>query len=184
MIRIVGGLLLALIVSTAHADFDRHSTQGWTQAAIEIPLARHRERIHQHIPHVPKPANYPERRYADGQTPAGQVVAHPAGCPARAFCGCGVAVYIFGSPIRDLWLASNWLRRFPETAPAPGTVAARNGHVLAVISVDGTDKRGRILVTAYDPNSGHHKTRIHQRALDRRYRFVNPHGRTQRYARS
>lgn len=69
MIRIVGGLLLVLIASAAHAeDFDRHSTQGWAQAAFEQPRARHRERIHQHLPHVPKPTNYPERRYADGLT--------------------------------------------------------------------------------------------------------------------
>ena len=35
------------------------------------------------------------------------IVAHPAGCPSRAFCGCGAAVRVFGAPIRSLWLAAN-----------------------------------------------------------------------------
>lgn len=65
MIRIVGGLLLALIVSTAHAEnFDRHGTDGWTQAALELPREHHRERLHQHLRFIPKPTNYPERRIA------------------------------------------------------------------------------------------------------------------------
>jgi hypothetical protein len=51
---------------------------------------------------------------------AGRVVAHPRGCPRRAFCGCGAAVRMFDRPIRSLWLARNWLR-FPSVAPASGS---------------------------------------------------------------
>src|SRR5262249_46748318 len=51
----------------------------------------------------------------------------PAGCP-RSFCGCGAAVRVFGRVVPELNLAANWLR-FPRTAPAPGMVAARRGHV-------------------------------------------------------
>src|ERR1041385_7700939 len=43
----------------------------------------------------------------------GNVVAmlpHPSGCPARAFCGCGASVEVFGRPVRSLWLAAAWFR--------------------------------------------------------------------------
>src|SRR3569623_3640440 len=50
---------------------------------------------------------------------AGNVILpHPAGCPRRAFCGCGAAVEVFGKPVRSLWLAATWLR-FPRATPAP-----------------------------------------------------------------
>jgi len=98
------------------------------------------------------------------------VVAHPAGCPRRSFCGCGVAKYVFGAPIRSLWLARNWFR-FPRAAPGDGMVAVRPHHVFAIIRNLGG---GRVL--AYDPNSGGHMTRIHERSL-RGYAVVNPHGR-------
>lgn len=93
-------------------------------------------------------------------TPASaQIVGHPGGCPTRAFCGCGTALHIFGRHVRDLWLARNWFR-FPRAAPAPGMVAVRRHHVFAIVEVhdDGT-------VTAYDPNSGGRKTRLHRRSL-------------------
>ena len=98
----------------------------------------------------------------------GQVVSHPAGCPGRAFCGCGVSVKVFGHPVRNLFLASNWLR-FPRATPGPGMVAARHGHVMYIESYDGN---GNAVV--YDPNSGNHQTRIHTRSL-RGYVVVNPH---------
>lgn len=99
----------------------------------------------------------------------GQIVAHPAGCPSRAFCGCGVARYIFGSPVRALWLAAAWLR-YPPAAPGPGMVAVARGghHVFAIVAVHSPG-----VVMAYDPNSGRHRTRIHLRSLAG-YRVVNP----------
>jgi hypothetical protein len=90
---------------------------------------------------------------------AGRILPHPAGCPRRAFCGCGAAVEVFGKPVRSLWLAANWLR-FPRAAPAPGMVAARRGHVFVIKRVLGG---GRVL--AYDANSGGQKTRLHVRSL-------------------
>jgi hypothetical protein len=87
------------------------------------------------------------------------ILPHPAGCPRRAFCGCGAAVEVFGRPIRSLWLAANWLR-FPRASPAPGMVAARRGHVFVIRQVLGG---GRVL--AYDANSGGRKTRLHVRSL-------------------
>jgi hypothetical protein len=106
------------------------------------------------------------QRYAS----AGSVVGHPAGCPRTAFCGCGVADRVFGRPVRDLWLAANWLR-FPRTAAAPGMVAVFGRHHVAYIEVvhgDGT-------ATVYDPNSGGHLTRIHVLSIARAT-IVNPHG--------
>jgi hypothetical protein len=74
---------------------------------------------------------------------------------------------VFGRIVPELNLASNWLR-FPRTAPAPGMVAARNGHVFVLEAhVEGDTWM------AYDANSGGHATRIHARSL-RGYTVVNP----------
>jgi hypothetical protein len=97
-----------------------------------------------------------------------QVVAHPAGCPARSFCGCGAAVRVFGAPVRSLWVAANWFR-FPRAVPAPGMVAVRSHHVFVL---EARLERG--LWLAYDANSGRHLTRIHARSI-KGYVIVNPH---------
>lgn len=98
-----------------------------------------------------------------------RIVPHPQGCPWRRFCGCGVSVRVFGRPIRSLFLAANW-RRFPPASPAPGRVAWRYGHVFYIEAVHGDGT-----VTAYDPNSGGHLTRIHRVSL-RGYHVVDPRG--------
>jgi hypothetical protein len=95
------------------------------------------------------------------------VVAHPAGCPSRAFCGCGAAVRVFGSPVRNLWLAASWYR-FPRAAPAPGMVAVRKHHVFVLEASLGSG-----LWQVYDANSGRHMTRIHARSIAG-YTIVNP----------
>ena len=99
----------------------------------------------------------------------GRVIGHPAGCPHTAFCGCGVSVKVFGHPVRNLYLAANWLK-YPRATPGPGMVAARHGHVMYIESLDAN---GNAVV--YDPNSGGHQTRIHTRSLAG-YAIVNPHG--------
>jgi len=97
------------------------------------------------------------RRYR--QHGASTVVSHPAGCPRRAFCGCGASVEVFGRPIRGLFLAANWLR-FPRTAPAPNKVAARRGHVFVL-------KEHVVGSTwlVFDANSGGRRTRLHHRSI-------------------
>ena len=102
-----------------------------------------------------------------------QIVGHPSGCPRTAFCGCGAAAYL-GLHDRSLWLAANWIRRFPRALPAVGMVAARWHHVMVILNYLGGDK-----AVAYDANSGHHQTRIHEVSL-RGYTILNPGGR--RYA--
>jgi len=114
-----------------------------------------------------------ERRKAIQRVPEGRetasIVAHPQGCPSRAFCGCGAAVRVFGTPIRSLWLAANWFK-FPRTSPAPGMVAVRRHHVF-VLEADLGNGQWQV----YDANSGGHATRIHPRSIAG-YQIVNPHG--------
>ncbi len=98
----------------------------------------------------------------------GTVVEHPAGCPGTAFCGCGVSVRVFGRPVRDLYLASNWFR-FPRASAGPGMVAVRRGHTFYIERMLGNG-----VALAYDPNSGGHLTRLHPRSLAG-YTVVNPH---------
>jgi hypothetical protein len=128
-------------------------------------------------------ASYPREQYRRGhrvnfhrddvaaESANGRVVGgRPAGCP-HAFCGCGASIRVFGHIVPGLNLASNWLR-FPRTAPAPGMVAARRGHVFVLEQhVEGDTWM------AYDANSGGHATRIHARSL-RGYAVVNPRGLT------
>lgn len=95
------------------------------------------------------------------------VGSRPAGCPAR-YCGCATArkVGLRGAK----WnLAANYLT-LPRASCAPGMVAARRGHVFVIQVCHGNGT-----VTAWDPNSGGGKTRIHKRSL-RGYTVVNPHG--------
>jgi hypothetical protein len=95
------------------------------------------------------------------------IVAHPAGCPRVAFCGCGAAVRLFGSPVRSLWLAANWYK-FRRTTPQPGAAAVRRHHVM-VLEAD----LGNGVWQVYDANSGHHATRIHARSIAG-YTIVDP----------
>lgn len=97
-----------------------------------------------------------------------EILAHPAGCPARAFCGCGAAVKVFGRPIRELWLAAAWFR-FPRAAPGAGMVAVRRHHVFVLEVHVGGDTW-----LAYDANSGGRATRRHARSIAG-YVIVNPH---------
>lgn len=107
----------------------------------------------------------PQQVYTDRAA----IVPHPAGCPRRAFCGCGAAVRVFGAPVRSLWLAANWFK-FPRAAPGPGMVAVRRHHVFVLEAHIGGD-----LWQVYDANSGGRQTRIHARSLAG-YTIVNPRG--------
>lgn len=171
------------ILSTNYSETtDRHAING----NIAIPQAAHIGSVSYTKRHASKQAKPGNKRYkivkpASRKTIAArsyrgnaQIVEHPSGCPRTSFCGCGVSLHIFGKSIRELWLASNWLK-FPSAIPGPGKVAARRGHVFAILKDLGS---GRVL--AYDPNSGGHKTRIWARSLAG-YRVVDP-GRRWAYA--
>ncbi len=98
----------------------------------------------------------------------GKVVGRrPAGCPYE-FCGCEASLYLFGKIRPELNLASNWIRKFPRTSPAPGMAAAREGHVMVLMKhVSGNDW------LVHDGNSGRHLTRNHIRSI-RGYVIVDP----------
>jgi hypothetical protein len=93
----------------------------------------------------------------------------PAGCP-HAFCGCEASRYVFGEMRPELYLATNWIRKFPRTMPAPGMAAVRSGHVMVLIShADGNDW------LVHDGNSGGGLTRRHVRSIGG-YVIVDPQG--------
>lgn len=107
----------------------------------------------------------PRGYYYDGRVVGGR---HP-GDP-WAFCGAEAARYVFGSAIRDLWPAANWIRKYPRAQPAPGMAAARSHHVMILMShVSGWDW------LVHDGNGGGHRTWEHVRSI-RGYVIVDPHG--------
>jgi hypothetical protein len=91
----------------------------------------------------------------------------PSGCPHR-YCGCAASLYVFGQIRPELNLAANWKRKFPRTEPASGMVAARNGHVMVLMSHASGDEW-----MVHDGNSGGGRTREHVRSI-RGYTIVNP----------
>ncbi len=106
---------------------------------------------------------------ANGNEDGVVIGGRPSECP-HAFCGCEASRYIFGHVRAELNLASNWLRKFPRTSPAPGMAAVRNHHVMVLIShVDGNDW------LVHDGNSGGGLTREHVRSISG-YAIVNPQG--------
>lgn len=99
---------------------------------------------------------------------AAEILPHPAGCPRRAFCGCGAAIKVFGQSVRHLWLARNWFA-FPRAAPGPGMAEVRRNHV-RIIEADMGGGRYQF----YDANSGRGLTRRHVDVI--RGTIVNPQG--------
>ncbi len=92
----------------------------------------------------------------------------PAGCPHR-YCGCEASRHVFGKIRPELNLASNWIKYFARTSPAPGMAAARPGHVMVLVQhVDGDNW------LVHDGNSGGGLTRRHVRSI-RGHVVVNPH---------
>ena len=105
----------------------------------------------------------------DANGNAGVVGGRPAGCPYE-FCGCEAARYVFGSDRPELNLASNWIRKFPRTAPAPGMAAVRSHHVMVLMRhIEGSEW------LVHDGNSGGHLTREHVGSISG-YVIVNPNG--------
>lgn len=140
---------------------------------LSISVAEARPRHHRHRVAVPAPVEQCFLFFCKtapfSYTAEAAEVAHPSGCPARAFCGCGAAVEIFGHPVRNLWLAANWFQ-FPRANPAPNTVAVRRHHVFVL-----KEHRGGDIWLVKDYNSGGHRSRLHERSIAG-YTIVQPHG--------
>ena len=121
----------------------------------------HHHYAYQYVRHHVAHRSHGRRHYArlDANGNSGSVISgRPAGCP-HAFCGCEASRYLFGRIIPSLNLASNWIRKFPRTAPAPRMAAARNHHVMILISYVGGSNW-----LVHDGNSGHGLTRDHVRS--------------------
>lgn len=58
----------------------------------------------------------------------------PAGCPARAWCGCFLMKHL-GLNRRDLWLARNWAHVGSPSGLRPGAIAVWRHHVGKVVDV-------------------------------------------------
>ena len=136
--------------------------------AFSFPAqARHHHRNHHnyHHRHVDR---MPVMAWQHNRS-SGGIGGRPSGCP-HAYCGCEASRFVFGVIKVDLNLAANWIRKFPRTSPAPGMAAARNHHVMVLMShVGGSNWM------VHDGNSGHGLTREHVRSISG-YIVVNPHG--------
>jgi hypothetical protein len=126
---------------------------------------RHHNYHHRHVDRMPVIA----RHHLDANGNGAVIGGRPAGCP-HAYCGCSASLYLFHKIRADLNLAVNWIRKFPQTSPAPGMAAARNHHVFVLISHVGGSNW-----LVHDGNSGHGLTREHVRSISG-YTVVNPHG--------
>lgn len=60
----------------------------------------------------------------------------PAGCPARAWCGCWLSAHL-GLHRRDLWLARNWARVGRPSSPQAGAIVVWRRHVGKITAVNG-----------------------------------------------
>jgi hypothetical protein len=169
-------LLACLFAFPAHAKVT-YDNDGRTVETVQARPDRFRS-ARAARPNVQERARHSRaggRAYARAQI-SGQAQilgGRPAGCP-RQFCGCVASIKLFGRIRADLNLASNWLRKFPRTSPAPLMAAARPGHVMVLLSHVSGD---RWLV--HDGNSGGGRTRIHVRSI-RGFAVVNPHARVAR----
>jgi hypothetical protein len=120
-------------------------------------------------PHKRSPMRYSRSVHRQAAGRENVIGGRPAGCP-HAYCGCSASLYLFHTIRADLNLAANWIRKFPRTSPAPGMAAARNHHVMVLISHVGGSEW-----LVHDGNSGHGLTREHVRSISG-YIVVNPHG--------
>lgn len=162
--------VLCLFATAAEARHGHHGHHGYRFVAhhrVAVPHYAHL-RHHRHYRGVLALRGHAGR--VGGLSEAGATeLAHPAGCPSTAFCGCGASIEVFGHSRRDLWLAAAWFR-FPPAQAAPGMVAVRSHHVMVIRSVVGPG-----MAVVYDANSGHHRTQLHTVSLAG-YSIRNPHG--------
>jgi hypothetical protein len=153
---------LAPRMATTRIKFAARSKQQVT-AATRVRIAATRIQVAS-----PTRVNASSTRIRVADANGNIVGGRPAGCP-YAFCGCEASRFVFGEIRPELNLAMNWIRKFPRTSPAPYMVAARNHHVMVLLSqVDGYQW------LVHDGNSGHHLTREHVVSI-KGFVIVDPH---------
>ena len=172
--------ILALIALIAFSFPAEATSKKQTQVkvtveqTVELSARRHKRHRHyraRHIDRMPVMARQHERtrHYRSDANGNGVIGRRPAGCP-HAYCGCEASRFVFGVIKADLNLAANWIRKFPRTSPAPGMAAARNHHVMVLMSHVGGSNW-----LVHDGNSGHGLTREHVRSISG-YKIVDPRG--------
>jgi hypothetical protein len=162
-------LLACLFAFPAHAKVTYDNDGRTIETSERHDRVRNARAARPHRQVAPRHRGADNRVRAVHQIRDSRVVGgRPAGCP-RQFCGCVASIKLFGRIRADLNLASNWLRKFPRTSPAPMMAAARPGHVMVLLEHVGGDRW-----LTYDGNSGGGRTRIHVRSI-RGFVTVNPH---------
>ena len=173
MLRIIAACLLFCAFFSGPAEARHHRHHG-ARHHVQHHVQHARHHFKHHVRHAVRHHRKHVRSFAKSASPTrfvtapATIVPNPAGCPSRAFCGCGAALRVFGHHVRDLWLAANWYR-FPRSLPAPGTVAVRPHHVMVLEA-----ELSPGIWQVYDANSGGHATRIHARPIAG-YTIVQPH---------
>ena len=166
--KYVLALLISMLMLTPAAA--RHRQMPATPACVEtimIPCYMHGLQTYQPRTTFKRVSRGPRKASGEFKSREGTLLPHPAGCPHRAFCGCGLAVEIYGYAKRELWLAANWFK-FPRAAPAPGMVGVRPHHVFRLVE----QVSGNLWLVS-DYNSGGHLSRRHVRDIAG-YTIVNP----------
>lgn len=116
---------------------DRYAPQMAQGAAAGDVTRSVRERRRAH-PRAGKRRWAPVPRPRPGYVTPQVIGGRPAGCPARAWCGCWLAQHL-GLRDRSLWLARNWARMGRPANAQPGAIVVfargRGGHVGKVTAV-------------------------------------------------
>lgn len=179
MTMLAAAVAAALIASPAHATKRSHHRHHAVQQTQQIIVCDH-QGCHDRKVEASAPARrvVASRVYdANGNDDERVVGGRPSACAIRLghsrrlipFCACAISVRVFGKAIPELFLASNWRRKFRHVAPAPNMVAARSGHAFLLLShVSGKIWR------VWDANSGGGKIRVHDRSIAG-YTIVDPH---------
>ena len=159
---ILGALLSIIVAATADAKSRHGHIRGHS------PIICDQRGCSDHVAQ-PGVATASLAMDANGNPGPAVVSRRPEGCP-HAFCGCEASLYLFGQIRPELNLASNWMKKFPRTTPAPGMAAVRNHHVMVLVNnVDGNNW------LVHDGNSGGGLTREHVLPISG-YVIVNPRG--------
>lgn len=122
---------------------ERHSSRRHHRRAVVA-----RKRAPERIPlPTPRPVQAdPEQRTSEPETSLAKgfvrevrvaLGGRPAGCPARAWCGCWLGHHL-GMPRRDLWVARNWAHvGQPAGGPRVGAIVVWPHHVGRITAVSG-----------------------------------------------
>lgn len=156
---------LALSISTANAK-PRHQLPRNDSQALVYCVS---DQTYRQTCGAPEIRTTARARVRTASIEGVRMVPHPAGCPWRLFCACGLAKYWDLGP--GLNAVSTWPKVFARASgPSVGVAAVRNDrhHVMGIIG------GGPGAWQVVDFNSGRHQSRIYTTASFSGYFFVDP----------